>query len=399
MFLGAALTSAAGFGIMTLLLLIPLGIILLGCRKGYGYSCGLCLLLAGAVGLLAGNMMPGIYVFLLLAPFSSIMVYCIQAKIGFGRSLAIGMVTFVAMLFACIMIANAQSDVSLQDKLEAAILSVVQQNEAAFQELAALYAEMTQQTLSEDGLAVILSEGAMTLLPALLVVFSLYASVLNYWVAAVILNKKWDSKVAIKPLDEWSFTTRYGCSILIACLVLFFLSASGVVLADTLMNVVVAVGAAIILAQGVCCMYFFGIRWKMPRWLSLLISVLLMTILPYAAVLVGIADMLFRLRLRYMVKKGEVKMILKNGRIYMKRKGEPEEDQEASAEEEEGEEIELFSNRPMKEEDGEAKPASDISAEPGEKDEEATPEEQNEEDSSTEPAEPQEDADADEREE
>ena len=317
MFFGT-LTSAIGFAAVTLLLLIPMGIVLLGCRKGYVASSLVVLLISAAAGFAFGNIMAVAYTFLLIAPFITILIYCINSKIGFGRSVSIGMLTLVMMIFVVIIIANVRAETPLAEQLENSIYQWVIDNPDFFEDLMTQYAQLTGNTLSADGLAVILSESILTAIPAVLVVFSLYAAVLDYAVSAYILNKKWDSKVPIKPLGYWDFTTKYGCIIFVAFMVLFFLSASGITVADTLMTIAILVFFVMLMGQGYSVAYFFALRWKFPKWLALVLITLLCIAFPYGFVLLGLVDKLFRLRLRYLVRKGEIKVIVKNGRMYIK---------------------------------------------------------------------------------
>lgn len=283
----------------TFIIAVPSVIIITGYKKGV-YWLILLNVLAAALGMLASGWQGGLYILLILLPFTYVIMYCMTQKIKFMRSVAAATFTFALMLIAVYMIIDRSAEGSLIDLITSYAETLAPQ----LQEYLAEFSYDVEINEIVD-MAV---EYVLMLVPSMLISVSFVVSLASYAVSAAYLNKKSDAKVPYLSFKYWDFPQQWGCFMLIALMLVYVFLSMDFAWAESLVVLLVVLYLLVMGIQGASFAYFFERQHKMPALPSLLIICIVLAVFPMLIVLLGFIDKLFRIRFTYMIRHGMIKM-------------------------------------------------------------------------------------------
>lgn len=283
-----------------LLIAVPSMIITTGYKKGVYWLISLNVLVA-ALATSFGGILAGLCVLLVLLPFTYTIMYCMNQKIGFMRTVAVATFALILAAVAVYLIVDS--------KTSGAIIESIKQNiELIAPQMQEYLAQEMSIEVELNEIVDIILESMLVCVPAVLVTSTTLISLATYAVTAAYLNNKCDARIPYVKFELWDFPAQIGCSMILALLLITVLSSLELAWAESLMAIVALFYMLLLGIQGSSCMYFFEKQKKIPTAVSYILIAVVIAVFPMLIIILGVIDKLFRLRIAYMIKHGMIKV-------------------------------------------------------------------------------------------
>ncbi len=294
------IAATLGFTAFTL---IPTGIVVLGYKKGQYWLVGACALLGVIAGAVASSVIFGLFVLLLLLPFSYAIMYCMTKYINFGRSVMVAIAAMILSLICIGLYLMTKTDIAefIKNEVSWYIDEMGPQLMEQFKELG------QEITLAE--LKAMTLESLYSMIAPLIIAFSLVMSLAVYSFAALIINKTAhiNKNIYFIKFEYWNISPKVGCAMIISFIVVMMLAGFGLKQAETLMTVILTLLMIEYFFAGASTVYYLFKRKKVHGMVAFGIVLLLFSVFPGAMLFVGAIDKFFKIRYMLMHKDGVLK--------------------------------------------------------------------------------------------